>query len=442
MTRTSLLTLLTKKGRLRFARYRKIVSTLLAYGFDEIVYQTGVGKLLRLTGTLFGTRKRTEGRAPGQFSTWVRVRKAVEELGPTFIKLGQILSNRPDLIPAGLQDELERLQENVPPFSSEKAIAQIEAELGSPLAELFREFDTEPLAAASIAQIHRAVLPSGEETAVKIQRPGLQELVEVDIGILEELANLLEHYVPETRSVGPRDLVAEFEKGMQQELDFRREAASIERFGAQFAEEEGIKVPQVFRSHSSRRVLTMEYIEGRPLAELLEHPERASEAGKEENARIARLGARLTLEQIFSYGFFHADPHPGNLMILADGRICYLDFGLTAGLVQRDLEIISDMLTSIIARNEQKAARAVVRLAGSRDIETAQSIEREIAELIDRFQSAHAGDFSFTALLAELVKVLVDRGLRLPPDLFLLVKALITIEGVATTLDPEFDFAA
>jgi ubiquinone biosynthesis protein len=363
---------------------------------------------------------------------------AVEELGPTFIKLGQILSNRPDLIPAGLQDELEQLQENVQPFSEQEAAATVEEELGQPVSTLFREFGQAPIAAASIAQIHWAVLPAGRQAAVKIQRPGIQELVEVDIDILRELAELLERYVPQTRSVGPRDLVDEFEKAMQQELDFRREAASIERFGAQFAREDEIKVPRIHRRFCSRRVLTMEYVSGRHLSEIMESTGRDAKEG----ARIAKLGARLTLQQIFSHGFFHADPHPGNIMVLEDGRLCYLDFGLTGSLVRRDLQAVSDILTAIIGRNEQKAAKAVVRLAGSRDIDIAVSIEREIAELIDRFQEAQAGDFSFTALLSELVKVLVDCGLRLPPDLFLLVKALITIEGVATALDREFDFAS
>ncbi len=161
-----------------------------------------------------------------------------------------------------------------------------------------------------------------------------------------------------------------------------------------------------------------------------------------EGKRVAELGADLTLTQIFQNGFFHADPHPGNIFVLHDGRLCYLDFGLTGGLIRRDLEVISDMLISIVERDEQRASRAVVRLAGSRDYDTARSIEREIAELIGRFQSAEAGDFSFTTLLSEIVGILVDKDLRLPPDLFLLVKSLITIEGVATALDPHLDFSA
>lgn len=433
-----LLALFTRKGRLRFSRYRDILFTLLAHGFGEIVYQTGLGRALRLVRRLSRRARAGHRERSGEFTTWERIRMAIEELGPTFIKLGQILSNRPDLIPRELQVELQKLQENVPPFPAREAVASIVNELGRPMREIFREFDRDPVAAASIAQLHRAVLPSGETVAVKVQRPGLLDLVGVDVEILRELAALVERYVPASKSIGPGDLVDEFERAIHQELDFRREAASIERFGSQFSEDDRIMVPKVYHDYSTRKLLTMEFIDGRPLADLLSEDPRDAEEGK----RVAELGADLTLKQIFQNGFFHADPHPGNIFVLHDGRICYLDFGLTGGLIRRDLEVISDMLISIIGRDEQKASRAVVRLAGSRDYDTAKSIEREIAELIGRSQSAEVGDFSFTALLSAIVEILVDKDLRLPPDLFLLVKALITIEGVASALDPDLDFSA
>ncbi len=432
------LALLTRKGRLRIARYRQIFSTLMAHGFGEIAYQAGLGKVFRMLRRPFQGRRKDEQRVAGESNTWVRIRLAVEALGPSFIKLGQILSNRPDLIPRELQRELEKLQQHVPSFPSTEAVKLVEAELGGPIVELFREFDPDPIAAASIAQIHRAVLPGGESVAVKVQRPMLHELVEVDLSILRELAELVERHVPETRGFGPLKIVDEFERGMRQELDFLREAAAIDRFAAQFSGENRIKVPKVYHEVSTKRVLTMEFIDAHPVSEYWQGEPRLYPDG----SHIAELGADLTLRQIFVHGFFHGDPHPGNVMVLDDGRICYLDFGLTGSLVQRDREVVSDILMSIISRNEQKAARAVVRLAGSRDFDTAQSIEREIAELIDRFQSAQAGDFTFTMLLGELTEVLADKGLGLPPDLFLLVKALITIEGVATGLDPKFDFAA
>ncbi len=436
--RMRILGLLTRKGRLRFKRYCKIISTLTAYGFDEIAYQTGIGKFLRIGSRLLGKASPRQVRFVGKASTWERIRMVAEELGPTFIKLGQILSNRPDLIPNGLQGELERLQKSVPPFSFAGVAQIVEKELGKPVQELFLEVAETPLAAASIAQIHRVVLPDGENAVIKVQRPGLNELVKVDIDIFKELAALLERYFPNTHKWGAREIVNEFEKGMLQELDFRREASAIQRFRNQFAGQNDIKVPQVFHEYSTSKVLSMEFIPGCTLSELIE---KASWSPKE-RSRIAQQGAKLTLQQIFSYGFFHADPHPGNIILLPDGRLSYIDFGLTGSLIQRDLEIFSDLLTSIMARNEQNAARAVVKLAGSRDIATAQSIERDISELLERFQDSQAGDFSFTALLAELVDILVGKGLRLPSDLFLLIKSLLTIEGVASTLDPKFDFTA
>jgi ubiquinone biosynthesis protein len=433
-----LLSLVTRKGRRRFARYRRIVSTLVAYGFGEIVYQTGVGKLLYVLSRPFRSRHRREGATKQEATTWVRMRMVIEHLGPTFIKLGQILSNRPDLIPRPLQQELARLRDDVPPFPAGEAIKIIERELGRPVEVLFHDFNEQPIAAASVAQIHRATLPGGEAVVVKVQRPGLDELAQVDVEILKELAGLIERHFPETRRVSPRDIAAEFEQGIRQELDFMREASAIERFAGQFHGDDGIKVPKVYRAYGGKRVLTMEFMEGRRMSELLD----AGPKDEEEGARIAAIGADLTLKQIFTYGYFHADPHPGNILVLEDGKLCYVDFGLTGNLIQRDREVVSDLLISMIGQNEQKAAKAVIRLAGSRDYQAAQKIEREIAQLIDRFQTAQAGDYSFTSLLGEVIEVLVDVGLRLPSDLFLLVKTLMTIEGVATGLDPNFDFTA
>jgi ubiquinone biosynthesis protein len=287
-----LLNLLSRQGRLRFSRYRHIISTLIRYGFGEIVYQTGTAKLIRVMRKISFRRKPEEAVHIERYSTWQRVRMTVEQLGPTFIKLGQILSNRPDLIPRELQNEIEKLQENVPPFSADKAAGVIEEDLGATVEELFDSFDREPVAAASIAQIHWAVLKDGSEVAVKIERPGLRELVEVDVSILRELAGLLVRYVPESTRVGPKELVDEFERDMMQELDFRREAASIERFAAQFEGNVDVKIPKVYPKYSTRRVLTMEFVTGTPLSSYMEE----DPGDRDEVSRIAEVGADFTLD--------------------------------------------------------------------------------------------------------------------------------------------------
>ncbi len=417
-------------------RYRQLLKVLAVHGFGEMVHQSGTGRILRFLGRLLPSRKERKEKLIQQYSTWERIRMMLEELGPTFVKFGQILSNRPDLVPRELLEELGKLQDRAAPFSAEKAAALLEEELGAPVDQLFRQFDREPAAAASMAQIHRAVLPGGRETAVKIQRPGLKEQVSIDIEILKDLAALVEKRYPEALPFQPRVLAREYERSLQQELDFRRESSAMQRFSRYFGRDSRIKIPQVYPSLSTGRILTMEFIRGRSLAEFLKEGP-PGEQGRE----LARTGAQITLKQIFTFGFFHADPHPGNLFILEDGRLCYLDFGLTGTLIQRDLETVSSILLSIINRNEQRAARGAAALAGCRDYRIAENIERDIAELISRFQNARAGDFSFPALLTDLIDILVGQGLNLPIDLFLLMKALITIEGIATQLDPDFDFA-
>jgi ubiquinone biosynthesis protein len=230
--------------------------------------------------------------------------------------------------------------------------------------------------------------------------------------------------------------VEEFRKAVSRELDFGREAASMERFARLFAEEEAIVVPRVYRSHCTRRVLTMQYIHATRLADLFAAPGFEGQSGP----RIARRGADLVLRQIFDHGFFHGDPHPGNIFVLSDDRICFLDFGLMGSLTRKDTETFGDILISIMRRNEQNARRALVEMSGGEEPEEPRRLERELSELIDQFHDTRSGDFSFATLLSELVNILVDHELRLPPDLFLLVKALITVEGVATALDPDFRF--
>jgi ubiquinone biosynthesis protein len=422
---------------MRIRRYREILSTLAKYGFGEVVSQMGLGPTLQFGRRIF-TRRRKRDQDPQlwQRTTWEWIRMALEELGPTFIKLGQILGNRPDLIPQPMRRELEKLQDAVPSFPGAEAIRMVALELGGDVGTLFKEFDESPVAAASIAQVHRAVLSDGTEVAVKVQRPEVRDIMDVDIQILHRLAQVLEKYFEDVRALRPTDIVEEFRKAVSRELDFMREAASMERLARQFSEDETIVVPRVHWSHCTRTVLTMQFIRATRLAEVIKTPGFGGHSGPV----IARRGAELVLRQIFDNGFFHGDPHPGNIFVLSDDRICFLDYGLMGSLTRNDTETFGDILISIMRRNEQKARRALVAMCGGEEPEEPRRMEREISELIDQFHDTRASDFSFGALLSNLVDTLVDHGLSLPPDLFLLVKALMTVEGVATALDPDFRF--
>ena len=293
-------------------RYRQILTVLVRYGFGGLVDRLRIGQYLEI-GLQFITREQREHVE--MLSIPVRVRMALEELGPTFIKLGQVLSTRPDLVPPELAAELSKLQQEVPPFAFDKVRAIVQAELGRPLEEVFENFDPQSIAAASIGQVHRARLRSGEDVVVKVQRPDIETLVEVDLEILLHLAMLVEKHVEDWRWYRPSRIVEEFHRVLERELDFRTEASHLERFASEFTADETIYVPAVFREFTTRHVLTMEYVDVIPVTDL----DRLRAAGLDPKV-IAARGTDLTLKQIFVHGFFHADPHPGNVVRPAGQR--------------------------------------------------------------------------------------------------------------------------
>ena len=298
-------------------RLRDIATVLAKSGFPDVVAR------LRLQRTVaFGRRLRPWGRRTAPSGTKAqRLRQALEELGPTFIKFGQALSNRPDLLPADLVAELTRLQDTVAPLPDGVAEAAIEAELGRPLAEVFARFDPKPVAAASIARVHRAALLDGSEVAVKVRRPGIEALIEHDLGILGLLARLAERYLPDSDIYQPVMLVAEFARAIRSEQDLAREGRAIGRFSKNFAGDPTIRLPRVHWPQTTTGVLTMEYMEGTRLQDVLADP------GAFDVSAIAARGAQAVLKQVLRDGLFHADPHPANVFILPGNVICLLDFG-------------------------------------------------------------------------------------------------------------------
>jgi ubiquinone biosynthesis protein len=412
-------------------RYRQILGILFKYGFDSVLDRINLGSYLG-TGLQMIPRNRHE-KVEG-FTDYERIRMALEELGPTFIKMGQILSTRPDLIPLDLMQELTRLQDNVPPFPIAQVKEILQQELRSPMDAFFSRFDETPLAAASIGQVHRAQLITGEEVIVKVQRPGIKKVIEVDLDILCHIAMLMERHVEEARIYQPSKIVDEFALSIAKEINYEIEAQHAERFARQFANKKWIYIPKIFKKTTTERVLTMEYVEGIKVSDvdLLKHSGLNCKV-------IASRGADLTFEQLFKYGFFHADPHPGNICILPGNVICYFDFGMMDYVDKRSMDIFADMITGYVNRDKTVITDAAMRIAEWDEKPDRRALEGDIKGFVDRnlynpLQDMHLGD-----LLRESLQILARHRLKLPPDLFFMIKAVAEVEGIGLMLDPDFN---
>jgi ubiquinone biosynthesis protein len=417
-------------------RYRQILTVLVKYGFDDLVDRLKIGQYLEIGLQIIARRDQAHIE---KHTRAERVRMILEELGPTFVKLGQVASTRPDLVPAEFISELEKLRDAVPPFPFEQVREIVAAELHRPPAELFAKFEPESLAAASIGQVHRARLPDGEEVVVKVQRPGIRHTIEVDLEIMLHLATLLERHVEELELHRPTRIIEEFARVMEQELDYGVERAHLERFANQFMDDDTVYVPKVFGDYSTSRVLTMEYVAGVKLADLDGLADRGLD-----RRRIAARGAELILKQVFVHGFFHADPHPGNVFVLPGNVICYLDFGMVGRLDRRCREDFADLVYGAAARDASKTTAALLRLVEHDDEweVDARALERDVGEMLDLHVVAELGRVDMGRLLQQLFELLNRHRLRIPADLVMMLKAMTTAEGVGVMLDPRLDTVA
>jgi ubiquinone biosynthesis protein len=415
-------------------RYRQILTVLFKYGFGELVDRMNVAHYLE-TGLQMVSRSRRERME--KLTRSERIRLAIEELGPTFIKLAQILSTRPDLVPVEFLRELTKLQDQVPAFPFEQARQIIEEELRAPLEEKFPYFENTPLAAASIAQVHRARLADGREVAVKVQRPGIARLVEVDVEILHHLATLMERHIAEMGVQRPTAIVEEFARILEKEIDFTVEAGHLERFARQFREAPGIYVPKVHRPFSTRRIMTMEYIEGIKISDLA-----GLDAGGYDRKLLAARGAEIILEQILRFGFFHGDPHPGNLFILPENRICYLDFGMMGSVDRQAREDFADLIVAYLVRDEQKVAAVLLRIMAYEEEPDRRALEKDLSDFLEGALYPPLKSAPISGFLKVLLDLIPRHRLRIPADIFLMIKALATTEAVGYSLDPDFDLAA
>ena len=412
-------------------RYRQILTVLFKYGFGDLVDILKIEQYLEV-GLQMVSRKRREKIET--LSRAVRVRMALEELGTTFIKMGQILSTRPDLLPVEFIKELPRLQDEVPPFSFLEVKEIIEKEFQKPLGRVFSYFGEHPLAAASIGQVHRARTLDEDEVVVKVQRPNIHQTIKVDLEIMMHLAGLMEKHLEGWDIQQPTKIVEEFARTLEKELDYGLEAAYVERFARQFTDDPTVYVPKIFREATSSRVLTMEWISGVKASDI----DRLEKEGLD-RCKIARQGFDLIMKQIFVQGFFHADPHPGNVFILPDNVICYIDFGMMGRIDLKSRENFADLIMSIVHRDEAEASNAILRLAVSDGEPDRHSLERDVAEFIDRHFYRPLKELELGKLLHQLLEMTARHHLRISPNLFMMIKALSTVEGLGRALDPNFD---
>jgi ubiquinone biosynthesis protein len=410
-------------------RLREITTVLVKYGFPDLVAR------LRLERTVaLGRRLRPWARRQAPAGTRAqRFRQALEELGPSFVKFGQALSTRPDLLPADLVAELSRLQDAVPPLPPGTAQATIEAELGVELAQVFSRFDDMPVAAASIAQVHRARLLDGSEVAVKVRRPGTDATIEQDLGLLLFLARLAERYLPDADLYQPATLVGEFARAIRREQDLAREGRTIERFARNFAGDSTIRLPRVHWPQTTAAVLTMEYIEGRKVLDVLAAP------GAVDPRLVARRGAEILLKQVLRDGLFHADPHPSNVFVLPDNVICLLDFGSVGRIDDRLRDGLVGAVDAVVAEDPDRLVRALLAIGQPLEPTDLRQLRRDLVDLLDGYAGILLKDLSVGALLQDALAVMRKHRLQFPADLILLVRAFVATEGMGRRLDPSFN---
>ncbi len=412
-------------------RYRQILAILFKYGFGDLLERLKIEQYIEV-GLQLISRNRRDRFA--KLSRAERVRMAFEELGPTYVKFGQILSTRPDLVPVDFTREFSKLQDEVPSFAFNEVSKIIETELGSSPKELFEFIDETPFASASIGQVHRAGLEDGETVAVKVQRPGIKKIIEVDLEIMLHLATLMERNIKEMALFRPVKIVEEFARTLEKEIDYTIEAASMERIARHFLDDPTIYIPRVYRDTTTERVLTMELVDGIKVSEI----ERLEEAGLDRKIITAR-GADFFLKQVFHYGFFHADPHPGNIFILPDNVICLLDFGMTGSVDRQTREDFVDLIDSVVNRRELRATQVLLKLTSWDDEPDIRMLEKDVTDFMGQHLYKPLEDIEIGKLFNQLLAMASRHRLMIPPDIFFMMKVLTTVEGVALVLDPHFD---
>lgn len=427
----------TKIGRqtVNAVRFAEIAQVFIRHGFADILRRAGLdkgwpGKILRGMGLMSAS-----GGEPATVGS--RLRDALTELGPTFIKFGQILSTRPDLIGHEITGELSGLRDEVNPVVFDLIRPVIEQELGRSLPELFSSIDDTPVASASLSQVYHAILPSGEAVAVKVQRPDIERVIESDMSLMRAIAEWTAKHSEDLRFLDPKGIVDEFSRSILRELDFRMEARSALQFAENFRDNPEIIIPRLFSECSSRRVLTLEWIEGVPIDNVDAYPEHNSDP-----AIVAATGCRALCEMVFHHRLFHADPHPGNIFLVGDNKLAFLDLGMAGHLEESDIRSFSDILFAIFAGDTDACLQAVLQLTSVDEPRDKTALAHELSEYIAFEAPLVISGGEVVRGLEMMVQIMRRHNLELGPRFSLLLKALVTIEKVAHDLDPHLDMAS
>jgi len=407
-----------------FRRYQEIISVLIRNGFGSILIEQlssrGYGALSDLNLVQFGQR----------------FRRALGELGPTFMKIGQFASTRPDIIPKPVLRELEQLQDRAPLIRFEDIQRLIEQELGAPIKKLFRDFEPSPLAAASIGQVHYAVLPSGEPVVVKIQRPNISAVIQTDLEILQDFITLVEQRFPKAKNYALQELLREFSGWLEKELDYLLEGKNAERVAQGFKHDPLVIIPRIYWDFTTKRVLTMAYVDGVKL-----NDRHKIAALHYDRRMIAAHLSKALLQQIIRDGFFHGDPHPGNIFVLSGGRIAFVDFGIVGSLTPVMKRRFANLVSALALRNTKSMVKALLQLGiVPQDVDLDQ-LRQDLDEIRRKHLDLPIAQTSFSELVNDLMNMTFKHRIEIPSDFILLGKSLITLEGIVHELDPTMSMA-
>jgi len=411
-------------------RLHQIASILIRYGFADMVKRLGMSNVLEQAGKVLRWK---DAEKMARMETHERVRRAIEEIGSTFIKLGQIMATRVDLFPPEWITELERLQNNVTPIPFDDLKLQLEEDLGAPPEEIFAAIDKHALAAGSIAQVHRATLENGDQVILKIRYPGARHTMETDLRLLMRLADIAEKQIPEAKQYRPKDVVRQLTLSLRKELDLATECRHAERIAANFADDPNILVPKVYWQYTSERINVQEYIDGIHGRDL-----GATENTGLDRKILAERGVNSVLKMILVDGFFHADPHPGNLFYLPGNRIVYIDMGMIGRLSPHRRDQVIDFIRGLVEPDSSLVVNVLLDWTGDVNIDI-DELTTEVDAFVQNYHSLTLKNIDLPGMLRELTTIMRDYKLALPPDLVLLIKTFITLEGLGRQVYPDYD---